>query len=232
MDHKFISSKNFFSGVRKAVSLYKNIWREGTTALIHGPREADKSARALDIALDVAHTGRRVLYVNAEDRLDRVAADDAGHDNLYVFTPEFSALDDSTDYADLVFEAIGQAVRTTDIRTFVIDSVSRIAALSFGRNASPAYIMKRLVALQVKCRLSVLVVADDAQRPSTMPSSPLPQSISQTKALTTLISPDGQARQTSRTRHIGLTTRSRQGRLRAELSGAGPKKPCVNTVKL
>ncbi len=164
MDHKFISSKNFFSGVRKAVSLYKNIWREGTTALIHGPREADKSARALDIALDVAHTGRRVLYANAEDRLDRVAADDAGHDNLYVFTPEFSALDDSTDYADLVFEAIGQAVRTTDIRTFVIDSVSRIAALSFGRNASPAYIMKRLVALQVKCRLSVLVVADDATK--------------------------------------------------------------------
>lgn len=63
-----------------------------------------------------------------------------------------------------MFEAIEQAVRTTSIRTFVIDSVSRIAALSFGRNASVAYLMKRLVALQVKGRLSVLVVADDATK--------------------------------------------------------------------
>ena len=46
----------------------------------------------------------------------------------------------------------------------MIDSVSRIAALSFGRNASPAYIMKRLVALQVKCKLSVLAVAHDSTK--------------------------------------------------------------------
>ena len=164
MEHKFISSKNFFSAVKKPVSLYKNIWRESTTALIHGARAADKSAKAFDIALDVAHTGREVLYVNAEERLGRFTGSDSCHDNLYVFTPEFSSPDDNTDYADLVFEAIEQAVRTTAIRTFVIDSVSRIAALSFGRNASPSYIMKRLVALQVKCRLSVLVVAEDSTK--------------------------------------------------------------------
>ena len=46
----------------------------------------------------------------------------------------------------------------------MIDSVSRIAALSFGRNASVAYIMKRIVALQVKCKLSILVVADDSTK--------------------------------------------------------------------
>ena len=164
MEHKFISSKNFFISVKKAVSLYKNIWRECTTALIHGPRTADKSEKALDIALDVARSGREVLYVNAEDRLGRNCRHSESHENLYVFTPEYESIDDTADYADLVFEAIEQAVRTTQIRTFVIDSVSRIAALSFGRNASVAYIMKRLVALQVKCKLSMLVVADDSTK--------------------------------------------------------------------
>ena len=164
MEHKFISSKKFFSAVKKAVSLYKNIWREGTTCLIHGPRTADKTAKAYDIAVSLANSGREVLYVNAEGIIDQRGAAEKGADNLYVFTPEYSSPDDKTDYADLVFEAIEQAVATTSIRTFVIDSVSRIAALSFGRNASPAYIMKRLVALQVKCKLSVLAVAHDSTK--------------------------------------------------------------------
>ena len=164
MDHKFISSTKFFSEVTKTVYLYGKVWREATTALIHGPRAVDKSAGALDIALNIARGGREVLYVNAGDRLGRLAGRDAGHENLYMFTPEFESIDDTSDYADLVFEAIEQAVRTTSIRTFVIDSVSRIAALSFGRNASVAYLMKRLVALQVKGRLSVLVVADDGTK--------------------------------------------------------------------
>ena len=164
MDHKFISSTKFFSEVTKTVYLYGKVWREATTALIHGPRAVDKSAGALDIALDIARSGREVLYVNAGDRLGRLAGSNAGHENICMFTPEFESIDDTSDYADLVFEAIEQAVRTTSIRTFVIDSVSRIAALSFGRNASVAYLMKRLVALQVKGRLSVLVVADDATK--------------------------------------------------------------------
>ena len=164
MDHKFISSTKFFSEVTKTVYLYGKVWREATTALIHGPRAVDKSAGALDIALEIARGGREVLYVNAGERLGRLAGSDAGHENLYMFTPEFESIDDTSDYADLVFEAIEQAVRATSIRTFVIDSVSRIAALSFGRNASVAYLMKRLVALQVKGRLSVLVVADDATK--------------------------------------------------------------------
>ena len=164
MEHQFIASKTFFSSVSEAVSLYKNLWKEGTTALIRAPRNTDKTAVALGIAAELAASGRPVLYVNAEENLDRLADVTAGTDNLYIFTPRYESPDDTTDYADLIFEAIEQAVATTPIRTFVIDSVSRIAALSFGRNASPAYVMKRLVALQVRCRLSLLVVADDSTK--------------------------------------------------------------------
>lgn len=161
MNTQFITAKRFFNEVKKTVYLYKNLWKECTTALLHAPREVDKTTAALNIASDVARRGNDVLYINAEDNLGNQNIDS---ENLYIFTPEFESIDDKSDYADLVFEAIEHAVRTTAIRTFVIDSVSRIAALSFGRNASPAYIMKRLVALQVKCKLSILVVANDSTK--------------------------------------------------------------------
>ena len=164
MEHKFIKANNFFSEVKKSVFLYENKWKEGTTALIHGPRDIDKTAKAFAIASDLSRSGREVLYVNAAEHIDQYAGKTVYSDNFYVFTPEYESIDDTADYADLVFEAIEQAIRTTSIRTFVIDSVNRIAALSFGRNASVAYIMKRLVARQVKCRLSVLVVADDTTK--------------------------------------------------------------------
>ena len=164
MQHKFVSSIQFFKNLPKPVYLFSNIWKEGTTALIHAPREVDKSSAALDIAASLARQGRPVAYVNAEGRLDDIIGRHSSAENLYVFTPEYESPDDTTDYADLVIAGIEEAVATTDIRTFVIDSVTRIAALSFGRNASAAYVMKRLVALQVRCKLSLLVVSPDSTR--------------------------------------------------------------------
>ncbi|MDE6369566.1 MAG: hypothetical protein K2K94_10055, partial [Muribaculaceae bacterium] len=84
--------------------------------------------------------------------------------SLSVCIPSFESPEDKTDYADLVISTIEEIVRDTDIRTFVIDSVTRIAALSFGRNASVAYVMKRLVALQVRCKLSLLVILHDSTK--------------------------------------------------------------------
>lgn len=164
MNYEFIPSKRFFRDIKTSVYLFKNIWKEGTTALVHSPRAVNKTSFALPVANEIANKGREVLYINAEQNL---ANYNVAADNLYVFTPEFESIDDKTDYADLVFQAIEHAVRTTSIRTFVIDSVSRIAALSFGRNASQSYIMKRLVALQVKCKLSLLVLADETTKSST-----------------------------------------------------------------
>ena len=164
MEHKFSSSKLFAREIHTADYLYLDLWKEGTTSLLHAPREVNKTVKALEIAADIASDKRQVLFINAEGHLDNSYPQLAETDNLYIFTPEFESIDDKRDYADLVFEGIEQAVRTSDVRTFVIDSLTRIAALSFGRNASPAYIMKRIVALQVKCKLSILVVANDTTK--------------------------------------------------------------------
>ncbi|MDE5554809.1 MAG: hypothetical protein K2J10_06465, partial [Muribaculaceae bacterium] len=68
------------------------------------------------------------------------------------------------DYADLIINGIENLVTKYNLRIFIVDSVTRIAALSFGRNASAAYVMKRLVALQMRLGISLIVIARDATK--------------------------------------------------------------------
>ena len=160
MKNIFLSSKQLFEEIGKVVNLYKNLWRERTICLLHAHRETPKTDRALDIALEVAAAGRKTLYVNVDRKInlyaDRLPLSSS---NLLFVTPNFDGPDDSRDYADIVFELIEMAVKEHQIDTFVIDSVSRIAALSTGRNASVKRIMKRLSIMQLRYGISILAVA-------------------------------------------------------------------------
>ncbi|MBP2690650.1 MAG: hypothetical protein J6B44_02330, partial [Muribaculaceae bacterium] len=128
-----------------------------------------KTDRALDIALEVAAAGRKTLYVNVDRKIglyaDRLSSP-LSSSNLLFATPNFNGPDDSRDYADIVFELIERAVKEHQIETFVIDSVSRIAALSTGRNASVKRIMKRLSIMQMRYGISILAVAHIDSRAS------------------------------------------------------------------
>lgn len=166
MTPQFLTANEFFKVKNRPVALFENVWYEDSTLLFHTPCVTDpktfvnKTRTALEIAQYVA-TKRDVLYISTE-RLAGLYTLES--ERLLFYTPQFESIDDPHDYADLVFEAIEHAIRTTAIRTFVIDRITRIAALSFGRNASVTYLMKRLVALQVKCHLSLLVIADSTTR--------------------------------------------------------------------
>ena len=167
MKNIFLSSKQLFEEIGKVVNLYKNLWRERTICLLHARREIPKTDRALDIALEVAAAGRKTLYVNIDRKInqyaDRLSSNSA---NLLFATPNFNGPDDSRDFADIVFELIEKAVKEHQIDTFVIDSVSRIAALSMGRNASVKRIMKRLSIMQLRYGISILAVAHIDSRAS------------------------------------------------------------------
>ena len=169
MKNIFLSSKQLFEEIGKVVNLYKNLWRERTICLLHGRRETHKTDRALDIALEVAAAGRKTLYVNVDRKIglyaDRLSSP-LSSSNLLFATPNFDGPDDSRDYADIVFELIEKAVKEHQIETFVIDSVSRIAALSTGRNASVKRIMKRLSIMQLRYGISILAVAHIDSRAS------------------------------------------------------------------
>ena len=167
MKNIFLSSKQLFEEIGKVVNLYKNLWRERTICLLHARREIPKTDRALDIALEVAAAGRKTLYVNVDRKInlyaDRLTT---ASSNLLFATPNFDGPDDSRDYADIVFDLIEKAVKEHQIETFVIDSVSRIAALSTGRNASVKRIMKRLSIMQLRYGISILAVAHIDSRAS------------------------------------------------------------------
>ena len=167
MKNIFLSSKQLFEEIGKVVNLYKNLWRERTICLLHARRETSKTDRALDIAIEVAAAGRKTLYVNVDRKIglytDRLTTSSS---NLLFATPNFDGPDDSRDYADIVFDLIERAVKEHQIETFVIDSVSRIAALSTGRNASVKRIMKRLSIMQMRYGISILAVAHIDSRAS------------------------------------------------------------------
>lgn len=164
MKNNFTSAVNYFKKIAKSVFIFKNLWEENTTALFHSPRSTDKLPIISEILTAATQDNRQVLYVNTEHRANSLPERFANNENLFIFTPEYDDPNDPADYADLVIDGIEEAVKTTEIRTFIIDSVTRIAALSFGRNASPAYIMKRLCALQLRYNLSLLVIAHDATK--------------------------------------------------------------------
>ena len=160
MKNIFLSSKQLFEEIGKVVKLYKNLWRERTICLLHARREIPKTDRALDIALEVAAAGRKTLYINVDRKIGMYAGRlTTSSSNLLFVTPNFDGPDDTRDYADIVFELIEKAVKEHQIDTFVIDSVSRIAALSNGRNASVKRIMKRLSIMQLRYGISILAVA-------------------------------------------------------------------------
>ena len=164
MKNLLVSASDFANAVKNTVYLVRNLWKEHTTLLIHAPQSVDKTAKALDIIEEVSAAGRKVVYINTASSLDAHAERVAAIDGLAVFTPAYDSPDDTRDYADLVIASIEEIVAETGIRTFTIDSVSRIAALSFGRNASAAYVMKRLVALPLRLRLSLMIIAHDTTK--------------------------------------------------------------------
>lgn len=161
MKNQFTTSRDFFRAFKNTVFMYENKWKQHTTMLLHGPQTVDKTAKALEI---VSKLSGQAVYINASNAIDNHVDKLENIENLFVLTPEYVSPDDMTDYADLVIAAIEEVIANTEIRTFIVDSVSRIAALSFGKNASPAYVMKRLVALQLRCNLSLLVISHDSTK--------------------------------------------------------------------
>ena len=164
MESKLVSSCDYLSKSKKDVYLFEKLWKENTTLLLHGTREADKTSAAVNIALSVAGKGREVVYVDTQHRLHNHADKLVSAQNMFILEPGYDDPSDPRDYADLVISSIEEIITTTELRTFIVDSVTRIAALSFGRNASAAYIMKRLVALQIRYGLSLIVIAHDATK--------------------------------------------------------------------
>ncbi|MDE6369176.1 MAG: hypothetical protein K2K94_08050 [Muribaculaceae bacterium] len=164
MENRFSTADTYIDKNSNFCNLYADTWQENTTALLLSPREADKTSFATDIADSLTSQGQKVFYITTQRLSKSNLAKITGNTNLYVHSPEFVDAKDNTDFADIVIADIEEAIESTGARIFIVDSLSRIAALSFGKNASANYVMKRLVALQVRHKISLLILAHDATR--------------------------------------------------------------------
>ncbi|MDE6239284.1 MAG: AAA family ATPase [Muribaculaceae bacterium] len=164
MNHKFIRGMELADKKPVLRYLYDNVWKENTTCLLHAPVEIDKSRKAMEIAVSLGNKGKKVCYVDTENRAEDHRDILSRAYNFLVYTPEYDSYDCTIDYADILLDGIEKAVSRHGVHIFVIDSITRIAAMSFGRNSSPAYIMKRLASLQARYKLSLLIVAHDSTK--------------------------------------------------------------------
>ena len=177
MENRFKLADSFIGSLSPVADLYNNIWSENSTCMLHAPRDLDKSSLAVDIALALTARDIPVFYLTARDipvfyltgsRLNAALLDKMkGNSRLYIHQSEFSAPDDPEDFADIVFKDLEDAIVATGAKVFIIDSLSRIASLSFGRNATPAFLMKRFMAMQVRHKVSFLVIAHDSTKAAT-----------------------------------------------------------------
>ena len=167
MENRFKLADSFIGSLSPVADLYNNIWSENSTCLLHAPRDLDKSSLAVDIALSLTARDIPVFYLTGS-RLNATLLDKMkGNSRLYIHQSEFSAPDDPEDFADIVFKDLEDAIAATGAKVFIIDSLSRIASLSFGRNATPAFLMKRFMAMQVRHKVSFLVIAHDSTKAAT-----------------------------------------------------------------
>ena len=167
MENRFKLADSFIGSLSPVADLYNNIWSENSTCLLHAPRDLDKSSLAVDIALSLTARDIPVFYLTGS-RLNAALLDKMkGNSRLYIHQSEFSAPDDPEDFADIVFKDLEDAIAATGAKVFIIDSLSRIASLSFGRNATPAFLMKRFIAMQVRHKVSFLVIAHDSTKAAT-----------------------------------------------------------------
>ena len=65
MKNQLLSATDFVENVKNTVYIYRKLWRENTTALIHAPQSVDKTAKALEIAAEASASGRKIVYINA-----------------------------------------------------------------------------------------------------------------------------------------------------------------------
>ena len=167
MENRFKLADSFIGSLSPVADLYNNIWSENSTCLLHAPRDLDKSSLAVDIALSLTARDIPVFYLTGS-RLNAALLDKMkGNSRLYIHQSEFSAPNDPEDFADIVFKDLEDAIVATGAKVFIIDSLSRIASLSFGRNATPAFLMKRFMAMQVRHKVSFLVIAHDSTKAAT-----------------------------------------------------------------
>ena len=144
------------------VSLYEN-WFEKQTACILGDNPDRNSEKAIDVALSVARSGRRVLFVDFRHGLDRFLDRTAATNppNLFYHEIDLSGIDPERDGA--LYQSIADALKESGARICVIDSLSLLCSLR-GKTAPERYFLKIFRNMSVQRDTTFLLTATPRKR--------------------------------------------------------------------
>ena len=144
------------------VSLYEN-WFEKQTACILGDNPDRNSEKAIDVALSVARSGRRVLFVDFRHGLDRFLDRTAATNppNLFYHEIDLSGIDPERDGA--LYQSIADTLKESGARICVIDSLSLLCSWR-GKTAPERYFLKIFRNMSVQRDTTFLLTATPRKR--------------------------------------------------------------------
>ena len=176
--HSFISVSPFSTFVRDGLlmeppaELYPRIVVEHETTILFGDTGLGKSTLAMQMALEIAQSGRRVLYVNFElsqQQLAKKYPQKEIPDGLLIANIDYSLMHDVTDQSCILGE-IEKMALTHEATIIVIDNLTNLC-INSKEGGDAGNVMLRLISLRMTHNWTMLILAHVPKRKSTDPLS-------------------------------------------------------------
>lgn len=159
------------------VYLWKELFIEGEVCCLFADTNVGKSVLAVQIARDIALSGRRVLYMDFElthKQFELRYVDEQG--NHYEFPRNLLRCElslqefEGYDFENSVVPIITEGAQQTGCKVIIIDNLTWLTSAAEQAEAA-GNLMKQLLKMKKEHDLSVLVIAHTPKRPSNVPIS-------------------------------------------------------------
>lgn len=153
--------------------LWLELWYEGEVSCLFADSNAGKSIYAVQIGIDIARRGLKVLYLDFELSPKQFQMRYSDGAVLYDFPPNFFRVEVNRerlggDFDEVVMHDIEQAMLDTGAKVLIIDNLTWLINEA-EKGADAAELMKQLMAMKFKYGWSILVIAHTPKRPLTNP---------------------------------------------------------------
>ena len=150
--------------------LWLELWYKGEISCLFSDSNLGKSIYAVQIGVDIARRGIRVLYFDFElsDKQFQMRYTDKTTSALFRFPPTFFRVEVnrekiSADFEEIVMKDIEQTALETGATVLIVDNITWLSSES-EKGGDAATLMKQLMTLKFKYDWSLLVIAHTPKR--------------------------------------------------------------------
>lgn len=156
------------------IFLWKELFIQGEVCCLFADTNVGKSVLAVQIARDIALSGRRVLYVDFELTQKQFEIRYKNEAGVYQFPEGFLRCEinmngfEGFDFENSVIPLIAEGAKVNQCDVIIIDNLTWLTATA-EHAESAGNLMKQLLKIKTELGLSVLVLAHTPKRQSSMP---------------------------------------------------------------